>query len=478
MKKILIQILLGLLAMASARATTPLTVGTVTLIIPGGPCWDDSLIYPPPLTASNSFTLTGVSGTGTLSSVESTKVDNVHGEQHILYVYSMDLSGMSQAANHCVKLLIHFGTPLGCSYDVLVLTNGTGSINVSSATLAPLGDINFLFGPGCLLPGQTATTFAMLSDTQPKTGYVTVIDDYIDPASGQTNETRVNVSAIVPDIPPDWAYAPQIFPYPFFQGSLVTNQVPYPSNGAFGLNTFTFQLLDGSNGLPVSTVVTQTVQVANGLFSAPLPFDPVLFMGAPVWLSLTLSPSNNSTFTPLNPPLPITPTPQAIYAYAAGVVADISPGQAVTSVDGLTDGVILAAGTGIILDTNGNTLTVSTQPGAVSDRKLKTGFMAVQPEDILARLAALPIQSWRYTNEIAGVRHVGPMAQDFKAAFGLGNDDKFIAFVDEEGVALAAIQGLNQKLEDQLKNRDAEIEDLKQSLADLKKLVQSLAERK
>jgi predicted nucleic acid-binding Zn-ribbon protein len=48
----------------------------------------------------------------------------------------------------------------------------------------------------------------------------------------------------------------------------------------------------------------------------------------------------------------------------------------------------------------------------------------------------------------------------------------------EQGVALAAIQGLNQKLEAQLKDRDAEIQDLKQSMADLKKMVQSLAERK
>jgi cell division protein FtsL len=46
--------------------------------------------------------------------------------------------------------------------------------------------------------------------------------------------------------------------------------------------------------------------------------------------------------------------------------------------------------------------------------------------------------------------------------------------VDESGVALAAIQALNQKLNE----KDAEIQDLKQSIADLKKMVQSLAEKK
>jgi hypothetical protein len=483
MKKIRMQILLGLLALASARADTPLSVGVVPLIIPGGPCWDDTLIYPPAPSASNSFTLTEVSGSGTLNSDAPTVVDNVREQDHFQYVYSLDLSGM-QAANHCVKLLIHFGPPLGCAYDVLVFTNASGGVNVSSATLAPLGDIQLLFGSGCLAPGQTATVFSMLSDTPPTTGSVTVIDDYTDPASGQNKETRVNVPAIVPNIPPPWIYPIQLpyplaLPYPIFQGSLVTNPIPMlpPSNGLYN---FTFQLLDGSNGLPVSTVVTQTAPVVNGLFSAPLPFDPDVFFGSSLWLSVAVMPPNGSGFTLLNPPLPITPAPQAIYAYSAGVVAGLSAGQAVTSLDGLTDGVILQAGAGIILDTNGNTLTVSAQPGQVSDRNLKTGFMAVRPQDILARLAALPIESWRFTNEAAGVRHVGPMAQDFKAAFGLGTDDKFIAFVDGQGVALAAIQGLNQKL----KEKEEEIQNLKENnealadrLNELETTVKTLAER-
>jgi SMC interacting uncharacterized protein involved in chromosome segregation len=70
------------------------------------------------------------------------------------------------------------------------------------------------------------------------------------------------------------------------------------------------------------------------------------------------------------------------------------------------------------------------------------------------------------------------MAQDFRAAFKLGVDDKHIATVDEEGVALAAIQGLNRKLESSVQEKEAEIQDLKQSVDELKKLVQSLSERK
>ena len=40
------------------------------------------------------------------------------------------------------------------------------------------------------------------------------------------------------------------------------------------------------------------------------------------------------------------------------------------------------------------------------------------------------------------LRHISPIAQDFSAAFGVGEDDTHINTVDADGVALAAIQGL------------------------------------
>jgi hypothetical protein len=43
--------------------------------------------------------------------------------------------------------------------------------------------------------------------------------------------------------------------------------------------------------------------------------------------------------------------------------------------------------------------------------------------------------------------------------------------VDADGVALAAIQGLNRKLEDQLKSKDRQIAELEERLARLEKLV-------
>jgi hypothetical protein len=100
------------------------------------------------------------------------------------------------------------------------------------------------------------------------------------------------------------------------------------------------------------------------------------------------------------------------------------------------------------LDPSGNLKVAGTVTGNLvlnSDRAVKTDFSPVDVRAVLAKVAALPITGWHYQSE-SGVKHVGPMAQDFYAAFGTGADDKHIAVVDEGGVALAAIQGLNEKL--------------------------------
>lgn len=90
--------------------------------------------------------------------------------------------------------------------------------------------------------------------------------------------------------------------------------------------------------------------------------------------------------------------------------------------------------------TNGGTWTNA------SSRVLKQDFADVDPLDVLGRVLALGISTWRYRGSNEG-RHIGPMAEDFKAAFGLAGDGKSIGTVDADGVALAAIQGLNAKLE-------------------------------
>src|SRR5262249_16188138 len=99
------------------------------------------------------------------------------------------------------------------------------------------------------------------------------------------------------------------------------------------------------------------------------------------------------------------------------------------------------------LDVQGNVIASGTIT-ANSDRNAKTGFAPVDTADVLKKLARLPIQQWRFQAEPDGVKHFGPMAQDFHAAFGLGALSTGIATVDADGVALAAVQGLNEKVED------------------------------
>jgi hypothetical protein len=104
---------------------------------------------------------------------------------------------------------------------------------------------------------------------------------------------------------------------------------------------------------------------------------------------------------------------------------------------------------------------------SVSDRRVKTAFEPVDRLDVLARVLELPLSEWSYRSSL-GERHIGPMAQDFHAAFGLnGKDDTGIAMVDADGVALAAIQGLNIKLEAELAAQSARIEALERQLAAL-----------
>jgi hypothetical protein len=104
------------------------------------------------------------------------------------------------------------------------------------------------------------------------------------------------------------------------------------------------------------------------------------------------------------------------------------------------------------LTTAGN-LTLSGTLTQGSDRESKMDIEPVDHEDVLSRVESVPISTWTYKAEGAGVRHLGPMAQDFSAAFGLGADDRHLAPGDVAGVALAAIQALDHRL----REREAEL---------------------
>jgi hypothetical protein len=141
---------------------------------------------------------------------------------------------------------------------------------------------------------------------------------------------------------------------------------------------------------------------------------------------------------------------------------------------------MIKSGTGVTAAslTGTGTLTVVSLV-QTSDRDMKRDLLPIQGDEILTKLAALPISSWNFKTDDPQVRHLGPMAQDFSAVFGLGgSDDRHIAPLDVAGVSLAAVQALNQKMGEkdaalaELRRQNA---DLAKRLADLEALVAKLA---
>jgi hypothetical protein len=106
-----------------------------------------------------------------------------------------------------------------------------------------------------------------------------------------------------------------------------------------------------------------------------------------------------------------------------------------------------------------------------SDRNAKESFASVSPKAILEKVASLPIQTWSF-KEMPDVPHMRPTAQDFHAAFGLGGSDTTIATVDPDGVALAAIQGLNELI----KETDTKIAQLEERLSELENVVRTFSQ--
>ena len=103
-----------------------------------------------------------------------------------------------------------------------------------------------------------------------------------------------------------------------------------------------------------------------------------------------------------------------------------------------------------------------------SSRTFKDSFAAIDPVAVLEKLVALPVKTWYYKGNRGDGQHMGPVAEDFAAAFGLGSNEKYIGSVDESGVAFAAIQGLNRKFASEnadLKARNAALQERLDQLA-------------
>lgn len=135
----------------------------------------------------------------------------------------------------------------------------------------------------------------------------------------------------------------------------------------------------------------------------------------------------------------------------------------VTAIDGLglpSAGACLAAGSG--------------SWSMCSDVARKSDIEEIDVDHILTQVESLPIRSWRYRSQDDSIRHIGPMAQDFHTAFGAGDDPRYITSVDADGVALAAIQALARRLQDELAERDRRISELERLTRELQTTIEIL----
>jgi hypothetical protein len=287
------------------------------------------------------------------------------------------------------------------------------------------GDLNVASGPGSFV-GAGGYTYASTAATAPG-NQVAGTDSFI--GAGDQNDVPANDA---------------------FIGGGMSNKV----SGAFGVvvgggtNQATAQyasVLGGSGNLAegnASTVAGGYHNLASGQFSFAAGFGSYASTnGSFVWSDYSSGAKHLQT-TKAN----------QFLARATGGVAFLTNAAETT-------GVSLAPGSGSWAN--------------ASDRALKRDVAPLDDASVLEKVTALPVAEWSYTSE-RGVRHVGPMAQDFYAAFKIGEDDRHITSIDEDGVALSAIKGLNDKLERKLKQRDAELQSLRVDVQRLEAAVAAL----
>ena len=124
------------------------------------------------------------------------------------------------------------------------------------------------------------------------------------------------------------------------------------------------------------------------------------------------------------------------------------------------------------LNANGNMTIGGTQYLTGSSRDLKENFTPVDGKDVLQRVVDMPLTEWN-AKEDPSQRHIGPIAEDWWATFGLGPDNKHVALGDISGVALAAIKGLYQVVDE----KNSQIGELEQTVGALQQENRALAER-
>jgi hypothetical protein len=124
----------------------------------------------------------------------------------------------------------------------------------------------------------------------------------------------------------------------------------------------------------------------------------------------------------------------------------------------------------MVLDNAGN-LFVGGAITQLSSRYSKENLLAVAGDQVLEKLAELPLWTWNYLTANDGDRHIGPVAEDFYRTFGFGESERSLSPSDVAGVALAASQALNRSLNEEIEQRDQRIDELEARLARLETML-------
>jgi len=153
------------------------------------------------------------------------------------------------------------------------------------------------------------------------------------------------------------------------------------------------------------------------------------------------------------------------------VSADVDPATPISllRVTNTNTGIPAAQQDRFVVDSSGNVLARGTI-SQLSSRYSKENFESTDGGALLAKLEQLPISTWNYRGANSQERHLGPVAEDFRAAFGLGASERYVSVTDEAGVALASVKALQQEI----KQRDSRIEQLEQRLQALESRLDAL----
>ncbi|MFL5382849.1 MAG: tail fiber domain-containing protein [Longimicrobiaceae bacterium] len=108
-----------------------------------------------------------------------------------------------------------------------------------------------------------------------------------------------------------------------------------------------------------------------------------------------------------------------------------------------------------------------------SSRTLKENYFTVDGEDVLRRMRDIPVTTWNYIDEGRQSRHMGPFAEDFWNAFGLGDDPRGIGHLDIDGVNFAGIKALEERTR-QLQESQTEVARLRTELTDTQRRLAEL----